>query len=139
MVNPWRKYIAASKRQKQALHSLFAGLAFFSVLYLVTRVFGVTLCPIQRFFGVSCFGCGLTRGFIAILRLDLVAAVRHHVLSIPIFLGITAYAILCFTDILFERNDLGYLSKLCSRRYRLVLYFIILVLSAVANKTIRGL
>ena len=137
MVNPWHKYKRASERKKQALHSLFAGLAFFSVLYLLSEAYGMVLCPIRRFFDVPCLGCGLTRGFIAILRFDFKEATRYHVLSLPIFCGIAIYAILCFSDILLGRDDLGRIAKLCSRKYMFALYGLILVLSVIANRIIR--
>ena len=133
MVNPWRKYKAAPKRQQQALHSLFVGLAFFVGLYAATKIFNITLCPIRRLFGISCLGCGLTRGFIAILHLDFKEATRCHVLSVPLFFGIVIYAILCISDILLERDDLGRMSKLCGRKYMFIVYGIILVFSAFFN------
>lgn len=136
MVNPWRKYKAAPKRQRQALQSLVAGLALFAVLYLATSLFGGSLCPIRNLFGVSCFGCGLTRGFIAILHLDLKAATRYHVLSIPLFVGIAAYAVLCFTDILLGRNDLDRIARLAGRKYMFVLYAAVLALSVFLNRII---
>ena len=110
MVNLWRKYKEASKRQKQALHSLFVGLAFFGVLLFISSVFQITLCPLQRFFGIPCLGCGLTRGMIAILHFDFIGAIRCHVLSIPIFIGGVIYAVICITDILFNRDDLRRIS-----------------------------
>jgi hypothetical protein len=53
MVNPWHKYETATTRKKQALLSLLAGLTFFSVLYMVTTVFQIPLCPIKSFFGIK--------------------------------------------------------------------------------------
>ena len=137
MVNPWRKYKRASKRKKQALHSLFAGLAFFSVLYFLTKTYEIILCPVRRFLGIPCLGCGLTSGFIAILHFNFREAVKCHILSIPIFCSTVIYAILCFSDILLGRNDLSRLSSLCGKKYMFILYGIILVFSAVANRIIR--
>lgn len=130
MVNPWRKYQTAPKRQKQALHSLFAGLAFFFILYFITAVFKISVCPIKNLWGIPCPGCGLTRGFIAILHLDLKAATQHHILSVPLFIGIAIHAVLCFTDVLLGRKDLERLSSLAGKRYMLLLYLAILALSA---------
>lgn len=136
MVNLWRKYKEASKRQKQALHSLFVGLAFFGVLLFISSVFQITLCPLQRFFGIPCFGCGLTRGMIAILHFDFIGAIRYHVLSIPIFIGGVIYAVICITDILFNRNDLRRISELGRRKYMFVIYLIFLVVSVFVNRAI---
>ncbi|MBQ8174346.1 MAG: DUF2752 domain-containing protein [Clostridia bacterium] len=115
---------------------MLAGLAFFFLLYFVTTVFQTTLCPIKNLFGFSCFGCGLTRGFIAIPRLDFKGALHHHVLSIPLFVGIAVYAVLCFTDILFNRNDLERISKLGRHPYMLILYMAILASSAFISRAL---
>ena len=136
MVNPWRKYKKATKRKKEALRTLFAGLILFLILYLITRIFSVTLCPVQRFLGVSCFGCGLTRGFISILSFDFASATQYHVLSIPLFIGIVVYSVLCLSDILLDRNDLEYLSNIFGKKYMLIIYFIILIVSAYLNHII---
>ena len=137
MVNPWHKYKKAPKRKKQALHALFAGLILFSVLYLVTCIFKITLCPIKNLFGVPCFGCGMTRAFIAIIHLNFKEAIRLHVLSIPAFAAITIYSILCFTDIIFERTDLERLSNLFGKKYMIILYLLLLVFSTLINYKIR--
>ena len=136
MVNLWRNYKKASKRQKQALHSLFVGLAFFGVLLFISSAFQITICPIQRFFNIPCFGCGLTRGMIAILHFDFIEAIRCHVLSIPIFIGGMIYAVLCITDILFNRNDILKISELGRRKFMFVIYLIILIVSVFINRTI---
>ncbi len=43
-------------------------------------------CPILRFFGVECFSCGLTRAWLAVLRLDFVAAFSYNFMfpAVPI-------------------------------------------------------
>lgn len=136
MVNPWRKYKNASVRKKQALHSLIAGLVLFCLLYIITKFTSLPLCPINRIFGIQCFGCGLTRGFIAILRLDLAAAVRYHVLSIPLFIGILLYSIGCVTDIIFDRNDIEKIERYCTKKHMLIILLLLLLLSAIFNRII---
>ena len=136
MVNPWHKYKSASKRKKTALHSLIAGLGFFSIIYIITRFFSITLCPIQNIFGKDCFGCGLSRGFVSILFFDFYSAIEYNVLSIPLFLGILAYAILCFSDILFERNDLERIEGVMMKKYMIAIYLIILCLSIYLNRVV---
>lgn len=73
----------------------------------------------------------------AILCLDLGGAIQYHVLSIPLFMGIVVYAILCITDILFGRNNLARLSDIFGRKYMLLFYLIFLLLSTVVNYYIR--
>lgn len=71
------------------------GLAAFAavfLLYVVLELLGVT-CPILFLTGVSCAGCGMSRAWLALLRLDLAAAVRFH----PLFwLPVPAAALLLF-------------------------------------------
>lgn len=47
-------------------------------------------CPFYRIFGIPCPGCGMTRAFLACLRLDFAAAWRYHpmVFSLPYLLAL---------------------------------------------------
>ncbi len=51
---------------------------------LLTAAFYATLdflgvgCPIRFFTGISCPGCGMTRAYFSLLRLDFIAAFRYH-------------------------------------------------------------
>ena len=133
MVSLWRKYKHAPKRKKQALRSLVAGVAFFAFLYGVTKIIKEPICPIKRFFGVSCLGCGLMRGFISILNLQFSDALRYHVLSIPIFVSICIYSCCCVIDIIFETDLVEKIEKQLRKKYLFIIYFFAIVLSACVN------
>lgn len=136
MVNPWHKYKNSSPKKKQALHSLFVGLVIFFVFYVVSTYIKIPLCPIKNILDVPCFGCGLTRGFIAIFHFNMKSAIHFHVLSIPIFCCLSIYSILCISDILLNRNDLENLSNFFKRKYMFILYIIILIISSYINSLI---
>ncbi|MBO7310152.1 MAG: DUF2752 domain-containing protein [Clostridia bacterium] len=133
MVNPWHKYKQAPKRKKQTLRSLVAGIAFFAFLYGISKFVSEPLCPIKRLFGVSCFGCGLMRGFISILKLQFSEAVKYHILSIPIFVSICAYSCCCIIDIVFETDLVEKTEKQLLKKYMFIFYFLIMVLSTYIN------
>lgn len=64
--------------------------AAIALLYVVLELLGVT-CPIRFLTGVSCAGCGMSRAWLSLLRLDLAGAVRFH----PLFwLPVPAAALL---------------------------------------------
>ena len=48
-----------------------------AALYAAMMALGIT-CPIRFLTGISCAGCGMTRAWISLLRLDLSAAVSFH-------------------------------------------------------------
>ncbi len=133
MVNLWHKYKNASKRKKQALHSLFVGFALFCLFYVITKFIPFPLCIIKNLFGISCPGCGLTRGFISILKLDFKAATQYNVLSIPLFIGIVIYGLLCVSDILRNRNDVERIEEQCKKKYMLAVFLIIFGISIYLN------
>ena len=134
MCNLWHNCTNASKRKKQTLHSLIVGFVFFGAVYVITKFFPISLCPIQNLFDVECPGCGLSRGFVSVLELDFEEAVRHHVLSIPLFCGITLYAVFAVVDICCDKNYIERIEHQCGRKYMLVAYFLILVLSVILNR-----
>lgn len=64
-------------------------LLIFVSLVLVAIFFG---CPINRFFGVECPGCGMTRAFLSALQLDFRSAFYQHPLF-GVFAAETVYVI----------------------------------------------
>ena len=63
--------------------------AVIGLFYVVLESLGVT-CPILFLTGVSCAGCGMSRAWLALLRLDLPAAFYFHPLfwlPVPVAIG----------------------------------------------------
>ncbi len=120
-------------RKKRTLHSLSVGFAFFTILFTLSKIFSVSLCPIKNIFNISCFGCGMTRAFIAILCLNFKTAFEYNVMSIPLFIAITVYAIFALADILLNKEFIVVIEKQLSKKYMYIIYFFILSISALLN------
>ena len=52
-------------------------LAVIAGFYVLLELCGIT-CPIRYLTGISCPGCGMTRAWLAVLRLDFAAALHYH-------------------------------------------------------------
>lgn len=61
-------------------------------IYAVFHFLGIG-CPIKFVTGISCLGCGMTRAWLSVLRLDLAAAFHYH----PLFILPPVAAIVYFT------------------------------------------
>ena len=133
MDNHWFKIKNLNKRKRHTLHSLGAGFVFFLILFVLTKFFSVSLCPIKNLFNISCFGCGMTRGFLAILRLDFKMAYADNVLSIPLFLGIAVYCTLAVIDIFFNSDFILKIEKQLSKKYMFLIYAVILIVATILN------
>ena len=129
----WSKYKKSSSEKRQALHSLGVGVAFFVILSLLTRIFPVSLCPIKNIFGISCFGCGMTRGFISILNFDFITAIKYNVLSVPLFIGIALYSIFSLIDVFLDKNYIYIIEKYLAEKYMFLIYIIILIIATILN------
>ena len=136
MVSRWYKIKNNIIKKRYSLYSLGIGIIFFAILYVLTKLFNVSLCLVKNIFGISCFGCGLTRGFICILELDFKKATQYNVLSIPLFIGILLYMMLVFIDIIFSKDYVEWLEKILSKKYMLAVYISILIISTFLNKII---
>lgn len=128
MVSP-----SSNNRKKQTLHSLGVGLVFFIFLFIFTKVFSISLCPINALFGINCFGCGMTRGFIAILSLNFESAYQYNVLSIPVFFSIFLYCLLAIIDIIFNKDYIFILENQLSKKYMFPIYTVILFTATILN------
>lgn len=60
-----------------ARYGALTALAAVAAFYIILELHGVT-CPIRFLTGVSCAGCGMSRAWLSLLRLDLAAAFRFH-------------------------------------------------------------
>ncbi len=133
MVNLWHKYKNSPKKKRHTLHSICVGFVFFIILYACTLIFKTSLCPIKKLFGFSCFGCGLTRGFISILHLDFHSAFKHHILSVPLFFCIALYCFFAITDIVFNKNFIDFIEKQLSRKFAYIFYLLALIIAVYLN------
>ncbi|MCI9348543.1 MAG: DUF2752 domain-containing protein [Oscillibacter sp.] len=52
-------------------------LAMIAAFYGLLELWGIT-CPIKYLTGVSCPGCGMSRAWLSVLRLDLAGAWEYH-------------------------------------------------------------
>lgn len=133
MVNRWYKIKNMPIRKRQALHSLGVGLAFSCFAFLFTYLFDFPLCLFKRVFGISCLGCGLTRGFIAILRLEFKKATDYNVLSVPLFLGIGIFSFCCVIDAVWGKDFVEKIEKQLSKKYMYGVYIIIMIVATILN------
>ncbi len=115
------------RKKRQTLHSIGVGLVFFLILAGISKWIPGPLCPVRRFLGFSCPGCGLTRGFMAILRLDPGAAIACNPLSIPLFLGIVIYTVLAVLDVTFQCTFVAAMERVLANKYLLPIYVLLLI------------
>ena len=122
-------------KKRHDLHSMCAGIVFFCILYVYNKFCSFSLCPIKNIFGFSCFGCGLTRGFVAILKLDFKSAVRYNILSIPLFIGILLYCCFLVIDFVYKKEYIEKIERFLTRKYMYIFYLIIIVVVGILNNT----
>ncbi len=124
-----RSFKGTSYKKKQTLHSLGVGFVFFLVLYIITKFSNKSVCLINNIFGKSCFGCGMTRGFLSIINLDFRSAFQYNVLSIPLFFGILFYGFFAFFDVVFDTNFIFHIEKILGKRYMFIVYIMALIIA----------
>ena len=82
-------------------------LAAVALFYIVIGSLGVT-CPILFLTGISCAGCGMSRAWLSLLRLDLAGAFAFH----PLFwLPVPAAALLLLRRKLPDPYSRGFLPR----------------------------
>lgn len=133
MDNRWCKVKRNIYKKRYSLCSVGIGLIFFLILWGLTALFKRSLCIVKNIFGVRCFGCGLTRGFIAIIKLDFHTATSYNVLSLPIFIGIVLYVLLLVIDILFHKKTVEKLEVFMKKKFMILVYIMMLIFSTILN------
>ncbi|MCL2013956.1 MAG: DUF2752 domain-containing protein [Oscillospiraceae bacterium] len=84
----WRSFKFLQKEAKRAGPAIIVLLGFALFFFLSDE----GICVFRRFTGIPCFGCGLTRGFLSVFRLDFVAAFSYNLLAVPLFFALIFFA-----------------------------------------------
>lgn len=129
----WYKLQKNIKKRRYSLRPLGVGIIFFAFLYLLTEIFNASLCPIYNIFGIKCFGCGMTRGLIAILKLNFAEALKYNVLSVPVFFCVGIYCLISVADVIFDSNITERIEKILGKWYMLPVYVGLLGVNAWFN------
>ncbi|MBQ3021309.1 MAG: DUF2752 domain-containing protein [Bacilli bacterium] len=88
-------------------------------------------CIFKTIFNIPCISCGLTRGFIYILKLDLINAIKMNLLSIPLFITIIIFYVLYFLWILLKKEYIFKYYNYIIKYYKLII--IILIINWIYN------
>lgn len=130
--NLWNWHNENPNKKIKILLGFFLGLLFFSI---VGKYYA---CPIKYFFGIPCPGCGLTRAFKCILKLDFIGALHFNILSPFIFLWFLLVFFMNIHDLILSTE---YVDKFLHIKFKLYHYIIgvgLMLVSLILNIT-RGI
>ena len=105
----------------------FQALAAIVVFYMILEWWGIT-CPIRYITGISCAGCGMSRAWLSLLRLNFEAAFAYH----PLFwLPIPAAALVLLRNRMPKRAYCWGMGAVCALFLAVYLYRLIFTESQV--------
>jgi len=111
---------------------LALGVCFFVVEILGVLKYNIA-CVSKTFFGISCPGCGLSRAFIFMTKLDFLSAFRMNILSIPLFFGFVTIFIFAVSDIFLKTNLIDRSLNLARKRWVIAILILLTALSWTYN------
>lgn len=121
------------KRFKNILILLFV------ILFILIVISGTIKldCIFKKLFNISCPGCGLTRSFRALLRLNIITSFKYNIFGPILFIIIIIGIIFLIKDIIKnEDKAIKYTYKILNKYYYIVI--ICLIISMIINN-IRGI
>lgn len=93
-------------------------------------------CLFKTIFNISCFSCGLTRGFKEIIKLNFIESFNYNLLSIPIFFLLIYINLLLISDIIFDKKILNNYLKKIGTYYKEII--VIILINTIINN-LRGI
>ena len=87
---------------KKKLFIYFAGTVLYFLIVFLLQKAGIS-CLYKHFFGIECPGCGMTRAFISLIKLDFKKAFSYH--PMVFFMPLT-YIFILFDCRLFNNKKL---------------------------------
>jgi len=93
------------------------------MLAAVIIIFFLYKCPFEYIFGIPCPGCGMTRAFIALLKLDFAEAFYFHPLF-PIVIVVLIFAVLDYFKVFVFSRKFKDIATIVIPLIFIVVYFI---------------
>ncbi|MGM0555916.1 MAG: DUF2752 domain-containing protein [Myxococcota bacterium] len=73
--------------------TLYLAVLATAYVWPTTAAGGITVCPFRRAFDLSCFGCGMTRGWTSMLHGEWLAALTYHPFAPVLLVGLGLWAL----------------------------------------------
>ena len=112
--------------------SKFNTFIFFILIFLGVCVYLKVPCLFKTLFHIPCPGCGLTRGFKALFKLDIIGSFKYNILCIPLFIFIVYYLYLIVSDLINKDKKTYERIKLFFNKYYIII-IILIILSEIIN------
>lgn len=102
------------------------------ILIALTYIFKIRICIFYNIFKIPCVGCGLSRGVISILNLDIQSALRYNFLSLIIFI---TYIIVGIWYVYDKKKNINSLEKfiLKYKKIIIILTIILVIIGWIVN------
>ena len=105
---------------------------FFIALIFIVLILNDVPCLFKLVFHIPCPGCGLTRGFKELFKLNISKSLYYNILCIPIFIFFIYWFILFIKDIINKENKSIDKIILLLKNYW-ILIIILIVISWILN------
>lgn len=100
--------------------------------YLFIRIKNIRICPFFYLFNIPCIGCGLTRSFKYLLKLDIIKSISYNILTIPIIIILLLTLILSIYEEITKKNIIDNL-LIKYQKQIIIISIIIFVITFIIN------
>ncbi len=112
------------KSNKKIINGLFLTIL---IMGIILFIFDIKLgCLFKKYLHIPCPGCGLTRSFKAIFKLDFINAFKYNILGIPLFISILLFLITYIISFIFKKDYINKLFKFYTKYSLIIIIFILI-------------
>ena len=106
---------------------------FILIVFGIVELIGMDIpCLFKLIFDIPCPGCGMTRAFRQILKLNFKKAMYYNILSVPLLIVIIILIICLVKDFIKKENTVEKFIKNMDSKYY-ILVVILLIISEIVN------